>query len=261
MKRELTEIERLDLAARAEAVEPFLSRAALPMVFLTVTALLIALGSQASFSETLAVWTFALIAVVTVIMLMRHWCYATYGLSILNFLAAIGILKYSNDDYSHTFLGSTTNQFFLVWFVANGYGWWKTAAPFVAAHADSFEKERGQVGQWLADLKYGDRSGQVFEFSVKSFWNGYWTYRLLNLGKCWAVAKFKFRNLRGLVEYRVREPDGVTVMEQANGKLRIEIAGRSIRDVDASLELRNRLLRSVGENLKPASSAKLTSSG
>ena len=90
MKRALTEIERLDLAARAEAVEPFLSRAALPMVFLTVTAMLIALGSQASFSETLAVWTFALIAVVTVIMLMRHWCYATYGLSILNFLAAIG---------------------------------------------------------------------------------------------------------------------------------------------------------------------------
>jgi hypothetical protein len=253
MKRELTEIERLDLAARAEAVEPFLSRAVLPMVFITVIAFLLAVGSQASFSETIVVWTVALIAVVTFIMLKQHWCYATYALSILNFLAAIGILKYAKDDYSHTFLGSFTNQFFLVWALANGYGWWKTGAHFVAAHAGSFDKERGQVGQWLADLKYGDRSGRVLEFSVKSFWNGYWTYRLLNLGKCWAVAKFKFRNLRGLVEYRVREPNGVTVTEQSNGKLRIEIAGRSIRDVDTSLELRNRLLRSVGENLKPVS--------
>ncbi len=258
MKRQLTEIERLDLAARAEAIEPFVSRAILPMAVLTVAALLLALGSQSSFSETLAVWTFALIAVATVIMLRRHWCYATYGLSMLNFLAAIGILN-SNDDYSRTFLGSTTNQFLLVWFAANGYGWWKAAAPFVAAYADDFDKERGQVGQWLADLKYGDRSGQVLEFSVQSFWNGYWTYRVLNLGRGWVVAKFKFRNLRGLAEYRVREPDGVTVMEQSNGKLRIEIAGRSIGDIDISFELRNRLLRSVGENLKPESSAKLTS--
>jgi hypothetical protein len=260
MKSELTEIERLDLAARAEAIEPFLSRALTPMVFLTVVAFLIAVGSQASSSETLAVWAFALIAAATVITLWRRWCYAPYGLSILNILGAIGILKYSTDDYSHTFLGSTTNQFLLVWFAGNGYAWWKAAAPFIAAHTDSFDMERGQVGQWLADLKYGDRGGQVLEFSVKSFWNGNWTYRLLNLGKCWAIAKFKFGNFRGLVEYRVRKPDSVTVKEQSNGKLRVEIAGRAIRDVDTSLELRNLLFQSVGKNLKSANLARPTSS-
>jgi hypothetical protein len=258
MNKELTEIERLDLAARAESVETVLSRAVLPMVFVTVIILLLALGSQASPSETLAVWTFALIGVVTVIMLLLHWCYVAYGVSILNFLGAIETLKYSNDRYSHTFLGSTTNQFFLVWFLLNGYGWWKAAAPFVAAHDDSFDKERGKIGQWLADLKYDDRNGNVIEFSAKSFWNGYWTYRLLDLGDCWAVAKFKFRNLRGLVEYRVRKPDAVTVSEQSNGKLRIGIAGRFIRDADASPEFRNRLLRIKGDG-KPVSSAKATS--
>ena len=250
----MTEIERLDMAARAESLETFLSRAVLPMVFVTVITLLLALGSQASPSETLAVWTFALVGVVTVIMLLRRWCYAAYGVSILNFLGAIEILKYSNDRYSHTFLGSTTNQFFLVWFLLNGYGWWKAAAPFVAAHDDNFDKERGKIGQWLADLKYGDRNGHVIEFSAKSFWNGHWTYRLLDLGDCWAVAKFKFRNLRGLVEYRVRKPDAVTVFEQPNGKLRIGIAGRFIRDADTSPEFRNRLLQVRGDT-KPASSA------
>jgi hypothetical protein len=258
MNKELTEIERLDLAARAESIETALSRAVLPMVFVTVITLLLALGSQASTSETLAVWTFALIGVVTVIMLLLHWCYAAYGVSILNFLAAIEILKYSNDRYSHTFLGSTTNQFFLVWFLLNGYGWWKAAAPFAAAHDDSFDKERAKIGQWLADLKYGDRNGHVIEFSAKSFWNGYGTYRLLELGNCGAVAKFKFRNLRGLVEYRVRKPDAVTVFEQPNGKLRIGIAGRFIRDADTSPEFRNRLLRINGD-AQPASSAKGTS--
>jgi hypothetical protein len=195
MNKDLTEIERLDLAARAESVETVLSRAVLPMVFITAIILLLALGSQASPPETLAVWTLAFILVVTVITLLLHWCYAAYGVSILNFLGAIEILKYSNDSYSHTFLASATNQFFLVWFHFNGYGWWKAAAPFVAAHEDGFDKERGKVGQWLADLKYGDRNGHVIEFSTKSFWNGYWTYRLLDLGDCWAVAKFKFRIL------------------------------------------------------------------
>lgn len=130
----------------------------------------------------------------------------------------------------------------------------------MAAHDERFDKERSQVGQWLADLKYGDRSGQVIEFSVKSFWNGYWTYRLLNLGNCWAVAKFKSGNLRGLVDYRVRGPDCVTVIEQPNGKMRIEIAGRFIGNVDTSPECRNRLLRSVGKDLNPPRTAGLTNS-
>lgn len=257
MKKELTEIERLDLAARAESIEPFLSRAVLPMVFVTVITLLLALGSQASPSETLAVWTFALIGVVTVIMLLLRWCYAAYGISILNLVAAVEILKYPDDRYAHTFLGSATNQFFLVWFLLNGYGWWKAAAPFVAAYDNSFDEERGLIGQWLADLKYGDRNRDVIEFSVKSFWNGYWTYRLLDLGNCWAVARFKLGNLRGLVEYRVRNPDAISVFEQPNGKLRIEIAGRLIRDADTSAESRNRLLH-IREGAKPESSARAT---
>ena len=258
MNKELTEIERLDLAARAESVETALSRGVLPMVFVTVFILLLAVGSQASPSETLAVWTFGLIGVVTVIMLLLRWCYAAYGVSILNFLAAIEILTmYSNDRYSHTFLGSTTNQFFLVWGLLNGYAWWKAAAPFVAAHDGSFDEERGKVGQWLAHLKSGDRNGHVIEFSARSFWNGYWTYRLLALEDCWAVAKFKFRNLRGLVTYRIRKPDAVTVFEQPNGKWRIGIAGRFIPDADVSPEFRNRLLHIKGES-NPASSAKAT---
>jgi hypothetical protein len=93
MKNELTEIERLDLVARAEAIEPFVSRAALPMAFVTALIFLLALASDTSFKETLAIWTFSCLAASTAFMLWRHWCYAIYGLSILNFFAAFGCLK------------------------------------------------------------------------------------------------------------------------------------------------------------------------
>ena len=244
MAKELTEVERLDLAARAEAIEPFVSRAALPMAFTTVIAFMLALGSNASFEETIAVWVFFCAAVSTLVMLLRHWCYAAYGLSILNFLGAVALVasKYPKDVYSYTFLGSFTNQFFLVWFLANGYGWWKAARPFVIAHTDSYDEECKQVGQWLSELKYGRHNGEVLEFSVKGFWSGSWTYRLLDLGNCWAIAKFKYHNLRGLVEFRIQGPGAVTAKEQTNGKLRIEIGSRPIPNVDPSPESRKRLL-------------------
>lgn len=242
MGKELTEVERLDLAARAEAIEPFVSRAALPMAFATVIAFLLTLGSNSSSEEIITLWVFFCVAASTLVMLLRHWCYAAYGLSILNFLGAIGILIDSKDMYSHTFLGSFTNQFFLVLFLANGYGWWKAATPFVIAHTDSYDSERKQVGQWLSELKYGRHNGEVLEFSVNGFWSGSWTYRLLDLGNCWAVAKFKYPNLRGLAEFSIQGPGTVTAKEQENGKLRIEIGSRPIPNVDPSPESRKRLL-------------------
>ena len=245
MGRELTEIERLDLAARAEAIEPFASRAALPTAFLTVIGFWLALGSNASSEETIAAWVFFCVAVSTLLMLLRHWCYAAYGLSILNFLAAVGVLRNPDSIYSRTSLGSFSDQFFLVWFLGNGYAWWKAAAPFVIAHSDSYDNERKQVGQWLSELKYGRHNSEVLEFSVQSFWSGYWTYRLLNLGNCWAVAKFKYHNLRGLAEFRIQAAGGVTAKEQANGKLRIAIGSRPIPDVEAPPESRKRLLCAV----------------
>jgi hypothetical protein len=131
----------------------------------------------------------------------------------------------------------------------NGCLWWKWASPFRIAHADIYNKERTQIGLWLAELKYGSRNSQVFEFSAKSFWSGYWTYRLMDLDRCWAVAKFKYQNSKRLVEFRIQKPGDVTAKEQENGKLRIEIAGRSIPDVEAPLEFRNRLLCAVRKNL------------
>ena len=74
----------------------------------------------------------------------------------------------------------------------------------------------------------------------------------MNAGQCWAVARFKIGNIRGLVDYRVREPGAVAVTGLPNGKLRIKIGDGSIWDVEMPLEMRNRLLSSVNENRKLA---------
>jgi hypothetical protein len=250
MKKESTEVERLDLAARAEAVESFVSRALVPLSILSLFCLLLAFGSEASFRETLNFWVFVIIAVVTSIMIWQRWAYAPYGLSILNFCGAIGILLQSNDDYSHTLLGSARDRLLFVLFVSAGAAWWKNAASFIAAQSEEIEKERRQVGRWLADLKYPERSEAIVEFSERSFWTGHWTYRLLDTGHYWAIAKFKLGNLRRLADFRVQEKGAVHVMDQGGEKLRIEIASRPIWIAEIAPDMRNRLLLSVNENLK-----------
>jgi len=250
--KKVTEVESLDLAARAEAVEPLLSRAVFPLMFLTLISLVFAFQSEDSPSGTLILLALGLIAAITVIMLWRRWCYALYGLSILNFLGAIHILTSSNDIFSRTFLGSMKNQLLLVWFLAAAYSWGKTAAPFIAAQSDELETERSRVGQWLAELRGDGRDNRVLEFSVKNFWKGSWTYRLLKLENCWAVAKFKSNDMRSLSDYRVHEPYAVKASEQANGKLRIEIADQGINEIETTPEVRGRLLSAASVDARVA---------
>jgi len=250
MKKELTEVERLDMAARAEAIEPSVSRALVPLTILSLILLLLAFGSEASFRETLDVWVFVIIAVVTTVMIWQRWCYALYGLSILNFCGAIGILLQSNEEYSHTFLGSMRDRLLFVLFVSAGAAWWKNAAPFVAAQSEELEKERCQVGQWLADLKYRERSEAIVEFSERSFCTGHWTYRLLDTGHYWAIAKFKIGNIRRLANFTIQKREAIHVTDQRGEKLKIEIAGRPIWAAEVSPDMRDRLLNLANENLK-----------
>jgi len=243
MKKELSEIERLDIVARAEAIEPFLSNAALVLIYLALIGSFFGVISNASKMDTLAIWAIPAMALPTLFMLRHRWCYALYGISLVCFYMAAGVL-FNHGDESFLVVFMSDNITFLLWAGA-GYAWWKAATPFIAAQADDLEQERNRVGRWLAALKYGDHNFQVLEFSVKSFWNGYWTYRLLNAGNCWAIAKFKLPDLKGLSEFRVLAPNAINLAEQTNGKLRIEIASRPIRDIEVPPEMKLRLLQII----------------
>jgi hypothetical protein len=125
------------------------------------------------------------------------------------------------------------------------YRWWTNAMAFDAAHSKQLEKERSQVQEWLKILKSSTKTDQVIEFSVKSFWSGYWTYRLLNTGTCWVIAKFKVRNVQRLLGCRVHRIDAVRTIDRALEKLLVKIGEQSIQTVEISNDMRDRLLHLI----------------
>jgi hypothetical protein len=107
----------------------------------------------------------------------------------------------------------------------------------------------GVVERWLRVLQNQDLSADVLEFSGGSFWVGYQIYRLMKTERCWVVAKFKKGCLQKPLEYRILELDGVAFSLLPNGKLRIEMGGRTKRNVTASPEMLSALhgaIRLVG---------------
>lgn len=238
-----TQIERLDLVARAEATKIVLSRTRVPVTFVAAFIVLLAVSSAASFYETATVRILAILAVVTTIMLWMRSRYAPGALAVLLFATVIAGSFITDDPDANTLLGSTSRYvgFALLLFV--GCRWATNAMPFIAAHSEGLENERCQVKGWIKILISPCRTDPVAEFSTKSFWTGYWTYRLLDAGHCWVVAKFKTRNTGRLLQCRVRERGAVRVAESVDRELSIAMGDTSVSPVEASPEMRELLLK------------------
>jgi hypothetical protein len=244
--KELSEIDRLDLAARAVATKAAISRARLPLTLVSLFFVLLAIISEAAFYETVAVRVLAMLAVATTVMLWRNSRYAVYALAILFFFFAVLYGGWLFDDPdSHTLLGSTTGTVVSAVFLFIGYRWWSTATPFIAAQSEGLKRERSQMGEWIRVLKSSEGTDDVVEFSIRSFLRGYWTYRLLNTKSCWVIARFKTGNMARLLGCRVLGLDAVHVTNQPGGKLHVEMGDRSIQDVEISADMRDRLLHFV----------------
>ena len=196
MKRKLSELERLDLVARAQGTETVFSHARFAMILLSVFTVLLAIGSKASFYVTLAVRALAVSSIVGTITVWLRWRY--------NVLVREVLLAFVNTK-----------------------GW---------------EKERSQVLRWLNDVINGEKTEQVLEFSIGSF-----TYRLLNTGSCWVIAKFKTGNRRRLLDCRIRELRAVRVTDLSGKRLRITIEERAIQQIKVTPEMRARFARVASE--------------
>jgi hypothetical protein len=243
MKKRLTELDRLDLVARAEATKDCISRARIPWTFFSIVIVLLAMVSGASFNETMLIRMMAVLAIMATVMLWLNSPYSAYGMSSLFFALLLGAwLVNSTDD--HTFLGFTSRTILSVWFFYRGYRWWTNAKPLMDAHSKALEKERFQIQQWIRVLKTAGTS-QIIKFSTKSFWSGYWTYRLLNIGSYWLIAKFKIGKIERLLSCRVQELGVVHIADQSERKLAIEIGEHTIHNVDVSQDMLARLLQSV----------------
>lgn len=249
---QLGEIEKLDLAARAEAIGNAISRAVLPIAFVTVIIVVLAFTSEASFYETLAVRTLAVLAIVTTIMLRRSSRYSAFALAAFFFAALAGAWLFDAPDY-HSLLGSTTRIMISTMFVFVGFRWWSNAMLWLNAASGEFEKESSQLKQWLSVVQSPETEDDLFEFSIRSFVRGHWTYRLLNTGSCWVVAQFRNGRMTRLSSCRVLRLSAVRLVKENSGKLGIEIGDRLVQDIRISPDMRDRLERfAASAEVEPA---------
>ncbi len=238
MKKELTEHERLDLAAQAQVTEKTASYQSVIMLFFSVLSVLMAIVPDIPFSLKLPSGVLAIITATAAVIMWLRQRYALYALAIAYAAVGIGFAWLTSQEP-----GRHRDWFFSIGycllFLNLGYRHWRRARPFAAIHSPGWEKEEAQVQYWLKVLKT-DGQSRVLEFDTGSFWTGYFSYRLLNPGNCWAVARFKSAkpDWGQLVDYRILTPSAVRFSELPDGNLSVDIENRSIRKIRVSPEMR-----------------------
>ncbi len=231
------EIDRLDLAARAERSEKALHLDRALLLIFSVFIVSLAVFSAASPLETLAVRLFAVATVLTTMTVYLRWRYALHACAILFLVGPAAGLLTTNVSHS---------LYSLLWvptFVAMAHGFWTQATPHAAVHSHGWDRECNQVRRWLNILNGNEGAKQLLEFSGGSFWSGYFTYRILNPGSCWVVARFKRGSSGKLTEFRVLELPALRIEQLPDGKLNIKIADRIFRRIEVPFSMRERLAR------------------
>ena len=241
---ELSPIDKLDLVARAAANTIAVYGWRWWLVFVGLLTVFLASFSQASPYETAAVWMAAFLVVVTALLVWRKSPYSAFAVAILCFAFAIaGWFFRDPDDRTH--LGSIVSSLGSAYFLVVGYGWLTSAMPLISAASKEFENERLLVTRWTETLRSSRQWVQIIEFSSKSFARGYWTYRLMNTGYCWMIARYKTGNMNRWLSYRVLSLEAVHVTDRPKEKLCIRLGNREVKEVDISADMRGRLRTSV----------------
>jgi hypothetical protein len=229
MKKDLSEVDRLDVAARSLVTEAYISGIRVCLIFFSISIISSAMEIKGSFYTVLTSRVLAILFALISVSFWFSWRYKVYALTILPVVWMAGFM-----------LKSGFPRHWLVWLAGSSitllliYRTWKGASPRETAQCEGWEKEHAQVAQWLSVLQNTDLSADVFEFNGGSFWVGYHTYRLMKTERCWVVAKFRKGYLRRPLEYRTLELDAVFISLLPEGKLNIAIGGRTKWKVSAS---------------------------
>ena len=232
MKKDFSEVDRLDVAARSLITETYISGMRVCLIFLSISIIASAMEVKGSFYIVLTSRVLAILFALISASFWFSWRYKVYALAILPVVWMAGFV-----------LRSGFPRYWLLWLAGSSialwltYRTWKGAGPEETAQCERWEKEHAQVEQWLRVLQNQDLPADVFEFSGGSFWVGYHTYRLMKTERCWVVAKFKKGYLRRPLEYRILELGDVFFSLLPEGNLSIDIGGRTKRNVSASPEM------------------------
>lgn len=203
VRKDYSQLERLDLAARARATEASIPRTIVVFAIFAVICTVLSAGSTASQNETGAVELFSVSLYLTLIALWLRWKYAFHMIALLFIAVAVGGMFFRGYN-PHTAFGWIVYLSYPLIFAAPIYQFWKNGVTFRAVRGKDWQTERAQVSDWLAAIQRSSRP-TILEFSTGSFWTGYSTYRVLNIDYGWAIARFKTSKLQTLYDFRIRD--------------------------------------------------------
>ena len=238
MKKQLTEMERLDLAAQAQAAQSFLPLLRIAFIFFSTLTVILAIASEASVFENQAMAFLAALSSVTTVMLWLRSRYAMHAATAVFFAVGIGdvLMRYRGATLSAWAIG------YVLTMAVPGYNLWKRAIRFAAVQPIGWEKERSRVRQWLKTLEDPGTKEPVFEISSGSFWTGYFTRRLLKRPDCWVLGVWR-KSPGRLLDFRVLEPNAVRISELPSGALDIAIEKHNLKHVTLAPHAHDSLLR------------------
>lgn len=224
MTLQSSEVDRLDMAARAFTGQRYISRNRglfLIVIFLLV---LTAIAYHGKFESPLIAPIFVAFALTASAALWINWRFKIYVLAIFCFLIALGagVMGKSFPD--------RTDQIYMIAMSAIiGINLWKMAGPYATANAPGWESERFLVEDWWQKLTALRTTKDIIEFSAGGFWTGYHTYRLLSEESCWATLRYWRGMARVTPVFRVRQLSAISFAELPSGEKRVTLGSRTMR--------------------------------
>jgi hypothetical protein len=234
METATDEITRLDLVAQAKGGQPSTSRIRWILLFLSLFITALAIEPTGSFHELLLLRMAAVVLCLTTVILWSNWRYKLFLPPLIIFSFGIG------DAFFNRPLRTELDWFVSVlWFVGffgmSSYSLWKQARIFAKVNSPGWKQAQSKVDAWWRVLTAPERGPGVIEFSTGSFCSGYYTYRLLRSGPCWAIAKLWNGKVSARSSYRVRELSAVTFTTLPSGEKQVTIGNSKMRAVNLSM--------------------------
>jgi len=236
MCHKLSRIERLDWAAQATVTARFFSWCGAFLIWYPFLRMWVWKGSYrweyAPGVPEAWTWTaIACVAIVPTVMLWLRHRYAILAISLADFLVgtSLALLKWPNYNTPFDWVGY--KAFSLLW-ICFGLIFFKRGIRIAAVYTSGWEVERYQVKQWLLVLQRNGKNDNVVEIRGGTFLRGPCSYRILNAHTCWVMATFRTGKEDELpIDYRVREPGAITLLEERDGPAKAFVDGRVINNI------------------------------
>jgi len=233
----MSSVEEMDLAAKVRANQRLITYIKVVLPVTSILFVVLASVSEAPRRETRLIAALAAGAVIASVLVWTKWRYKLYGVAAFCFLFAVGnMLSHDHPQY-HTILEWIAARSLSFLFIFYGFGMCVVARRYSIVIGDDWNSQRKQLDDWFETLS-GQSGINVIEFPAGSFWTGYWTYRILNTGHAWLVAKFK-RGTTKLAASSVLELKDVVFTTLPSGKWDIQITEKNKTKTFTGVEIKS----------------------